>query len=275
MSYSNYQRRKVRGFERYFADLLRFRHLCWNLIGSDLRSRFRRSRLGILWAVIQPLAFSLLIAWAWGTLFNAQDYWSYAVYVFAGMIVWEYVGNTLNVSMDALVNAVGYLRQARVPFFIFQARVPLTGIVVFIAGMVGLLIMIGVLQKFPAPGPHLLLLVAYPFVLAAFSLPVAIIFSVFGARLRDLKHIVAIGMQALFFVSPIMLDRAMFDESRLSIMQYANPLVPLLDMLRGPLLHGTVWTAQQLVVVGSWGSGLWALALIVAIQAGRRLVFAI
>lgn len=275
MSYSNHHNRKVPGFVRYMADLVRFRHLCWNLVGSDLRSRFRRSRLGILWAVIQPLSFSLLIAWAWGSLFNAPDYWGYAVYVFAGMVVWEFVGNTLNVSMDALLGAAGYLRQARVPFFVFQARVPMTGIVVFVAGLIGLLILVGALQKYPPVGPHLLLLGAYPFVLVAFFLPVSIIFSVWGALFRDLKHIVAICMQALFFVSPIMMDRSMFDGANLSIMQYANPLVPLLDMLRGPLLHGSMWTPLQLAVVGAWGAGLWVLSLLVAARAGRRLVFAL
>jgi lipopolysaccharide transport system permease protein len=275
MSYSNYQIRKVPGFVRYISDLLRFRHLCWNLVGSDLRARFRRSRLGILWAVIQPLSFSLLIAWAWGTIFQQQSYWEYTVYVFAGMLVWDYVGNTLLGSMDSLVSSVGYLRQARVPFFIFQARVPLTGTVVFVAGLFGLLGLVAALQMFPALGLHLLLIPAFPLVLIAFFLPVAVIFSVLGARFRDMRHIVGIGMQALFFVSPVMLDRSLFLGDRLGILQYANPIVPLLDMIRGPVLDGRVWSNQEMLVVGIWGLSLWAAAFVVAMRAGRKLVFAL
>jgi lipopolysaccharide transport system permease protein len=275
MSYSNYQSRKVPGFIRYLSDLLKFRHLCWNLVGSDLRSRFRRSRLGILWAIIQPLSFSLLIAWAWGTIFQQQSYWEYAVYVFSGMLVWEYVGNTLLGSMDSLISSVGYLRQARVPFLIFQARVPLTGTVVFFAGLLGLLGMVAALQMLPPLGLHLLLIPAFPFVMVAFFLPVAIIFSVLGAQFRDLRHIVGIAMQALFFVSPVMLDRSLFLGDRLGILQYANPIVPLLDMFRGPVLDGRMWSTQEMLVVGLWGAGLWVLASVVAIRAGRKLVFAL
>ena len=275
MSYSNYQSRRVPGFVRYLADLMRFRHLCWNLVGSDLRARFRRSKLGILWAVIQPLSFALLIAWAWGAIFQAQGYWEYAVYVFAGILVWEYISNTINGSMDALTGAVGYLRQARVPFFVFQARGPLSGIVVFLAGFVGLLILVAALQKFPAPGPHLVLIAAYPLVLVAIFLPLAVVFSVLGAKFRDLRHIVQIALQALFFVSPIMIERSIFSSDRLTILQYANPMVPLLDMLRGPLLEGRMWTTQEMTIVSLWGAAFWTLALLVGIRAGRKIVYAL
>lgn len=275
MSYSNYQSRKVPGFVRYLADLMRFRHLCWNLVGSDLRSRFRRSRLGILWAVIQPLAFSLLIAWTWGTIFRSTGYWEFAVYVFSGMLVWEYLGNTLNGSMDSLASSVGYLRQARIPFFVFQARVPLSGLIIYLAGFSGLLIMIGALQMYPPPGLHLLLVAAFPLLLVSLFLPLAIIFSIIGTKYRDLRHIVQIGLQALFFVSPVMFDRSIFMEDRLAILQYANPLVAVLDMLRGPLLEGRMWSNQELIIVGAWGAGIWVVAIFAAARSGRKLVFAL
>src|SRR5579871_5700577 len=131
MSYANYHSRKMPAPLRYVADLFRYRHLCWNLVGSDLRARFRRSYLGILWAIIQPLAYSLVIAWAWGAIFHAPNYWSFAVYVFSGMLVWEYFNSTLIVSLDGLISAIGYLRQSRIPFFVFQLRVPLTAAVIF------------------------------------------------------------------------------------------------------------------------------------------------
>ncbi len=275
MSYSNYQSRKVPGFVRYLADVMRFRHLCWNLVGADLRARFRRSRLGILWAIIQPLGFSLLIAWTWGTIFKTANYWEFAVYVFAGMLVWDYLGNTLNASMESLVSSVGYLRQARIPFLVFQARVPLSGFLIYLAGFSGLLIMIGVLQFYPPPGLHLLQVAAFPFLLLSLLLPLSIIFSVMGAKFRDLKHIVQLGLQALFFVSPVMFERAIFQDERLAILQYVNPLVPVLDMLRGPLLDGRMWTNNELIVISSWGGGLWVLALLVSIRSGRKLVFAL
>ena len=235
MSYSNYRSRKVPGIISYATDLVRYRHLCWNLVGSDLRSRFRRSRLGILWAIIQPLAYSLIIAWAWGTIFKSTSYWEFAVYVFSGMLVWEFVGNTTLGSLDGLLNAVGYLRQSRVPLFVFQIRVPLVGLVIFGSGVVGLAIMLLATGTSPPPGPHLLLVPAFMAILLAFATPIAVICSILGAQMRDLKHITGIALQALFFLSPVMIERRFLDEEQLKILNYANPHVPLIDMFPAPI----------------------------------------
>ncbi len=275
MSYSNYQSKKVPGFVRYLADLMRYRHLCWNLVGSDLRSRFRRSRLGILWAVIQPLAYSLIIAWAWGAIFQDQTYWSFAVYVFSGMLVWEYFTGTVNNSLDGLINAVGHLRQSRVPFFIFQARTPMTGMVIFLAGILGLVVLLAALQRLPPLGYHYLLVPAFMGVLLMFLLPLSIIASIVGAKYRDVKHIVTLSFQALFFLSPVMLARSYMEASQLAVLKYVNPLVPLIDMFRDPLLDGKVWEVEDVITVAAWGGGLWILAFVAALRSGRRLVFAL
>ncbi len=127
MSYVNFERRPLPLGLDYVAELLRFRHLALNLVSSTLRSRFRRSRLGILWAVIQPLGFALIIAWAWGFIMHLPTFWDFAVYVYAGMIVWEAFGTVMNNSLEMVTASGGYLKQARIPLLIFQARTPLTG----------------------------------------------------------------------------------------------------------------------------------------------------
>jgi lipopolysaccharide transport system permease protein len=275
MSYSNYQTRKVPAALRYISDLWRYRHLCWHLVGSDLRSRYRRSRLGILWAVIQPLGYAAVIAWAWGSLFGQEDYLTFGIYVFSGMLIWEYFSNTLNASLDALQNAVGYLRQSRMPFVLFQARVPLTGLANLIFGMLGLFAVLAAAQQFPFPGLHLLLVPAYVAILFLFMLPLAVIFSVIGAQYRDVKHIMGIALQLLFFLSPIFAVRSFIDDPRLAILNYANPLVPLMDLFRDPVLYGRFWEQQDVVVVSVWGAVLWVTASVIASRAGRNLVFAL
>lgn len=275
MSYSNYQSRRVPGFLRYAADLWRYRHLCWHLVGSDLRARYRRSRIGILWAVIQPLGYAAVIAWAWGSLFGAQDYVNFAIYVFSGMLIWEYFANTVVGSLDGLLGAAGYLRQSRMPFFLFQARLPLTGLVNFLFGFFGLMGLLVATQQLPAPGLHLLLLPAFVGILVMFMLPIAIIFTVMGAQFRDVKHIMGIALQLLFFLTPIFMVRTFMDDPKLVVLNYVNPLVPLLDMFRDPVLHGQLWERQDVITVSIWGGGLWIVALLVAGRAGRKLVFAL
>src|SRR5262245_26606545 len=112
MSYQNIHGRRQLPFAvRYVLDLIIYRHFALNLVGSDLRSRFRRSYFGILWAVAQPLGFALIIAWVWGSLFNQTSVLDYAIYVFSGFIVWDYFSAVMNVSQDSLTMSEGYLKQ--------------------------------------------------------------------------------------------------------------------------------------------------------------------
>ena len=244
-------------------------------MGSDLRSRFRRTRLGILWALLQPLGFALVIAAVWGGLNRSASYWDFAVYVFSGHIVFEMFGNTLIAGQDSLLNAGGYLRQARIPFLVFQVRPVLTGAVVFSFAQIGLLGMVAALGMMPALGPQLFLLPAFVGLYVLFLIPLAVIMSSVGLNFRDLKHISGLFVQAMFLLSPVMLPREVLAQPPLNFMEYVNPLVPLLDMFRDPILKGAFWDQQDVIVVSLWIAGLWVLAIITAVSFGRRLVYAI
>lgn len=262
------------GFSGYISDLLRFRHLCWNLVGADLRARFRRSRLGIIWAILQPLSFSLLISMVWGTLFQ-QNLLEFAVYVFSGMIVWEYFVNTVFQAQDTFVSSEGYLKQGRIPLIIFQARAPLSGCIIWLAGLVGLIGLLAALGKMPPLGLHVLNVVLFIPVIVLFLIPVAIIFSFLGTKLRDLRHAVTIFINALFFLSPVMLAREYLEKDEVAFLQYANPIIPLLDLFRAPLLEGTHWKLLDVQIMSVWIVVLWAIAIYMSKRFGRSIVFSI
>lgn len=113
MSYVNVQERQLPAVLRYLGDLMAYRHLCWKLVGADVRNRFRRTRLGILWAVVQPLSFTLLIAVVWGSLHKQLGFWEFALYFLSGHAVFEFISAAFLSGQDSITNAGGYLKQAR------------------------------------------------------------------------------------------------------------------------------------------------------------------
>ena len=82
-------------------------------------------------------------------------------------------------------------------------------------------------------------------------------------------------MRALMLLSPVMLPREVFQEPQLKFMDFLNPLVPLLDMFRDPIVYGRGWEIQDVVVLSIWIVGIWAAALIASVSVGRRVMFAI
>jgi len=275
MAYVNIQDRGYPFFIRYLIDLMGYRHLCWNLVASDMRSRFRRTKLGVLWAIVQPLSYGLMIAFVWGQVFGATDYWEFALYVFSGMIAFECFSTVVVGGQDALMSAAGYLKQARIPFFIFQLRMPLTAMVIMLFGMLGLVVLLLALGRFPPPGLHLLLVPATLALMLLFLVPIAITMSILGAQFRDLKHISGILVQFLFFMSPVMLRANLMESPHLQFLRYVNPMWSMLDLFRAPLYFGEFWNMQSLAIFSSWIAGLWVIAFFVSARAGRRVVFAL
>lgn len=275
MGYANIRPQPSSFIGGYVDDLLTYRHLAWNLVAADLRSRFRRSFLGILWAVLQPLGFSLIVGVVWGQLFHYPSVWDYALYVFGGMIIWEYFGTVMNVSQDALINAEGYLKQTRIPFLIFQIRTAITGMVVLGAASIGFVALMVVMGRLPPLNFSLLLIPIFYVIIFVFMVPLAIVMSILGTKFRDLRYVTMLAVQALFFISPVMLGREIFDNEQMALLNVINPMVPLLHMFRDCMMNGVGWSFEQLGIVLAWAAFFWAMALLLAHQAGRRLVFSL
>lgn len=275
MSFVNVQERKLPFAFRYLSDLLAYRHMCWNLVGSDLRSRFRRSRLGILWALIQPLGFAIMIAFVWGALDRKMSTWDFALYVLAGQAVFDLFSNCVNSGQNTLQSAGGYLKQARVPFFVFQLRTVLTAMVFFLIEMLAVVGFALAIGSFPPPGEHLLFVPLFVVVAMLFCLPVCILFSIGGTLYRDLRHASTLILRAFFLMSPIMMPREIMAQPHLKFMEIVNPLISLLDLFRDPMIYGRNWEVQDILVISVWTVALWALALICSASVGRKLVFAL
>ena len=201
--------------------------------------------------------------------------WGYALYVFSGMIVWEYFATIMNVSQDALINAQGYMKQTRIPFFIFQVRTATTGLVIFFAGVVGLIALQIAMGRPPPLTTALLLVPVYFVVLFAFMAPLSVIMSILGTKFRDLKYITGLAVQALFFLSPVMLVREIFAEGRIAILDWVNPMAQLIHMFRDPIMDGKFWTLAQVGATFGWISAFWIFAWILSAGSGRRIVFSL
>lgn len=274
MTYRNYTTSSSQqAHNSYIAALMRYRHLCFNLVGSDLRARFRRSRLGIIWAVIQPLGYSLVIAFTWAIVLRYESYWEFTMYLFSGLVIWEYFATVTSSSMDTLMRSGGYLRQARIPLLIFQLRTPMTTMAVAAFGTIGVFVMLVILGRLPPIGIHL---VGVPIALGAlfvFSIPLSVLMSIVGAQFRDANHIVQLSLQALFFLSPIMLPKEVLDQPSLQFINTLNPLSPLIQLFRDPVINGVWINPSDLLYVCIWTIVLTIVSSIASFFYGRKIIF--
>lgn len=262
-------------FLQSLLDLWKYRHLCLRLASADIESRFRRSALGVIWAMIHPLAFTVLYSIVLSQLFK-QEFKDYSVYVFSGLVLWNAIAGYINSGSNALINAGGYLKQAPIPLLLFPIRVSLTTTFVFFIECASLVAYAAIMATFFGSSVVLSINWLWVFPVGAalfvFGIPLASFTSFLNAKFRDTQQFLLIATQAVWFASPIFFSRELFETPTLRLWSQINPVAAFCDVFREPVLFGRLPSIEPMITLGVWLVILWAVALLTLRLFSRRVV---
>jgi len=107
-------------FKSEFIELFGYRYLLWNLIIRDLKLRYKRSFLGFLWAMINPLLSMGVLVIVFSKLFRF-DIEHYATYVLSGLLIWNFFVRSTDSAMTSLTNNLDMLNRIYIPPSVFVA----------------------------------------------------------------------------------------------------------------------------------------------------------
>jgi ABC-2 type transport system permease protein len=190
------------------TDFAGTRELTANLTLRELRGRYKRTVLGWTWSLINPLA-TLAIYWlVFGFFLKIQPpvgdpsgLNSFAMFLVCGLIPWNFFANGLNAGLGALVGNGNLIKKVYFPRELLVvssvASIAVTmlielGVLAVILLIVGNVVLLWI--------PVVLVLVLLQ---AAFVLGIALILSVVNVYFRDTQHLIAILLQVLFYLAPI------------------------------------------------------------------------
>lgn len=182
--------------------------LVWTLAQRDLTARYKGTLLGWLWSLIVPLATLGLYALVFGIIFRAQvepmgngHPPSYAVWLFLGLIVFNFFSYSLMRSVASLWAMAGVLNRVRLPVL---APILASLVSVGLQSLVELGLYLGVLALFVNIGWTWLLLPLWAVLFVAFTAGLAMAVAVLAVRYQDLHQLVSVLLTFLFFATPVM-----------------------------------------------------------------------
>ena len=205
-----------------------------NLVSRDFRARYKDSVLGIVWAVVNPLA-QLTIYYFLFQKVLTLGIRRYSSFAFIGLIAWGWLASTLNESVRVLKNSRDIVEQPGFPAPILPFVSVSTNLVDFLIAL-PLVALIILIEGYPF---HFTL-VALPLVMAvqfAFILGFAYLFAGINAAFRDTQHLLTVALQLYFFLTPIFYDIGSIPARYLPFFE-ANPMLHLVQAYRAILMHG-------------------------------------
>src|SRR5260370_26035505 len=121
----------------WVREVLRYRDLIRALVVRDLKVRYRRSAVGFLWTMLHPLATMLVLEMIFSRVFRF-DIKEYPVYVFSGLLFWNFFSQSVVSSMNSLKGNAVLLQKLPVPKAVFPIATVLSGVVNLLFALVPL-----------------------------------------------------------------------------------------------------------------------------------------
>lgn len=254
-----------------FVALQKYREIWLFLAIQDVKSRFRRSYLGVLWMVAHQLTFALGGGLIWSAIFGT-DPATFIPSIAAGFAIWGFIANSFVDGSNAFLTSQGYIRQVSMPVQIFILRHWATSLVTLLVGTltaISLALILG--------GPQVLLglpaFILGAAMLACCMLMVSAAMSYLGVMYGDVTHALAGIFQMLFVVSPVIYPPQVLEARGLGWFVAVNPFTSMIEIVRVPILE------QHMAQPFNYAVVLGVTALFAVIYAlldarlGRRIVF--
>lgn len=232
---SNHKRQRL----TYIIELLRV------LVDRDMKLTYKRSALGIVWTLINPLLQLLVFIFVFQVIIKI-DIPQYSSYVFTGLLVWNWFQNSLFQATGIIVNSRTLIRQPGFPTAILPVVIVTTGLVHFTLALPVLLVFL--LIDGVKLTPMLLVLPILQVLQFALTVAFAYFLAALNVTFRDTQHTLGILLQFLFYLTPIFYELTSIPGQYWRI--YAlNPLVHIITCYRQILVWGVQpdWLAMAII----------------------------
>jgi lipopolysaccharide transport system permease protein len=214
--------------------------------------RYRGSMLGLVWAFIQPLMMLAVYTFVFSVIFEAkwgheieQGRLSFALALFAGIITFDIIGNTVNASPTLILSNVNFVKKVVFPLEILPVVKLVESVVFSLFGLVVLVVAQGVFTLTLHWTLVLLPVVWLPVFM--FALGWSYFLASLGVFIRDVGSVTGVVVTMLFFLSPIFYPLSAVPES-LRVYCRMNPIAVFVQEVRQVVLWGQIPDWQGFVI---------------------------
>jgi ABC-2 type transport system permease protein len=216
------------GLRHRLVELWRSRELFAFLVRKEIKVKYKNSILGFLWSMLNP-ALTLIVYFLVFKVVLKNGVPSFAIYLFAGLLVWNLFQTATAGSTTVVVNNGGIVKKVAFPREILSLSTVGSSVVFFFFQSIVMALFMIVVQHSPAWG-QLWLLVPALLSVVLFSAALGVFLSAVNVYFRDVQHLVEVLLTVWFWALPIVYTFHQVSKGmakyHLTWIYLADPLVP-------------------------------------------------
>ena len=223
----NSMKRLINNFKKY-------RFLLVELVKKDIKLKYRRSYMGYIWTLLEPLLTMIVLALVFSGLYGRSDK-LFPVYILTGRLLYTFFSNGTKAAMKSIRSNGAMIKKVYVPKYIYPLSAILSNYIIFLLSLVVLVAVGAVLGL--RPNLYMLQAIVPLTLILVMSFGVGMILSTMAVFFRDLEYLWGVALMIIMYASAIFYQvESVAKPSNIWIFRL-NPLYALIRNFRSAILY--------------------------------------
>lgn len=210
-------------------EMYQYRNLFLELVRKGIKLKYRRSYLGVVWSMIEPLLTMIVLTIVFGTLLGHHEK-TFPVYILSGRLIYSLFSQSTTTALKSIRQNEGLIKKVHVPKMLYPMSAVVFNYILFIISLVvlaGVSLVLGVYPTWRA-----LALIVPLFILFVLSIGVGLFLATLGTFFRDLEYLWNVALMLVMYTCAIFYYPETILSSEVSWILKYNPLFCVISNFR-------------------------------------------
>ena len=230
--------------KRHLNNFLRYKYLLFELVKKNIKLKYRRSYLGILWTLVEPLLTMIVLTLVFGTLFGKDDR-TYPVYILCGRLLYSFFSSASKAGLKAVSGNAAMIKKVYVPKYIYVVAAIISNFVTFVISLVVLVGVAAVLRV--EPTWHIVEGLIPLVILFVMTLGIGLILATLNVFFRDIEYIWSVLTMLIMYASAIFYTTERVINTGNGWVFNVNPIYMCIANFRNTVLYGTAMNVDYCI----------------------------
>lgn len=233
-----------------------------SLVSKDFKLKYRRSVLGVLWSVLNPLLMMVVLTVVFSTVFRFSIE-NFPLYLILGQTLFTFMSDATSSAMSSIIDSAPLIKKIRINKVLFPLEKVCFALLNFAISLIAVLAVMIFFRI--APTVNILLLPVLLAMVFMFSLGLGLLLAALSVFFRDVMHLWSVVLTAWTYATPLFYPVEILPEWAVPIMN-ANPMYYYVSYFREIALYGSTPSAEQTLICLAFAVG----ALVVGYAVFRK-----
>ena len=121
--------------KKYVDNFMQYRFLLSELVKKGIKLKYRRSYLGMIWSMLEPLLTMIVLTIVFGTLYGNTDR-TFPVYILTGRLLYSFFSQSTKAALKSIRQNSAMIKKVYVPKYLYPLSSVLFNYVIFLISLI-------------------------------------------------------------------------------------------------------------------------------------------